>query len=160
MGSCLSSDGSGGGGSSRSSSSAPSSPLLSPASKKGRSGGGTGRRRRPGGSSLDSEQQRLHKIPGRMFLNGASSVASLFTQQGKKGTNQDAMIVWEVRFSFLSSSFFHCSGFPFCSQLFLIIRNRVCCCESCIIGVPLPIPFLDDDCFNMFPFFSFSDHCV
>ncbi|KAG0455366.1 hypothetical protein HPP92_024658 [Vanilla planifolia] len=30
-----------------------------------------------------------------MFLNGASSVASIFTQQGKKGTNQDAMIVWE-----------------------------------------------------------------
>ncbi|KAK9292435.1 hypothetical protein L1049_020406 [Liquidambar formosana] len=30
-----------------------------------------------------------------MFLNGASDVASLFTQQGRKGTNQDAMIVWE-----------------------------------------------------------------
>ncbi|RZR91652.1 hypothetical protein BHM03_00019828 [Ensete ventricosum] len=30
-----------------------------------------------------------------MFFNGASSAASLFTQQGKKGTNQDAMIVWE-----------------------------------------------------------------
>ncbi|KAG6647471.1 hypothetical protein I3843_07G079500 [Carya illinoinensis] len=37
----------------------------------------------------------LHRIPGRMFLNGSSEVASLFTQQGKKGTNQDAMIVWE-----------------------------------------------------------------
>ncbi|EYU39712.1 hypothetical protein MIMGU_mgv1a008325mg [Erythranthe guttata] len=30
-----------------------------------------------------------------MFLNGSSDVASLFTQQGKKGTNQDAMVVWE-----------------------------------------------------------------
>ncbi|KAL0358772.1 UNVERIFIED_CONTAM: putative protein phosphatase 2C 33 [Sesamum angustifolium] len=30
-----------------------------------------------------------------MFLNGSSEIASLFTQQGKKGTNQDAMIVWE-----------------------------------------------------------------
>ncbi|XP_030472263.1 probable protein phosphatase 2C 33 [Syzygium oleosum] len=30
-----------------------------------------------------------------MFLNGSSEVASLFTVQGKKGTNQDAMIVWE-----------------------------------------------------------------
>ncbi|ONK78095.1 uncharacterized protein A4U43_C02F14260 [Asparagus officinalis] len=37
----------------------------------------------------------MQKIPGRRFLNGASSVASLFTQQGRKGTNQDAMIVWE-----------------------------------------------------------------
>ncbi|CAN6487319.1 unnamed protein product [Victoria cruziana] len=30
-----------------------------------------------------------------MFLNGSSKVASLFTQQGKKGRNQDAMVVWE-----------------------------------------------------------------
>ncbi|THU51230.1 hypothetical protein C4D60_Mb06t28800 [Musa balbisiana] len=30
-----------------------------------------------------------------MFLNGATSAASLFTQQGRKGINQDAMIVWE-----------------------------------------------------------------
>ncbi|XP_061351178.1 probable protein phosphatase 2C 33 isoform X2 [Gastrolobium bilobum] len=37
----------------------------------------------------------LHRIPGRIFLNGSTQVASLFTQQGKKGTNQDAMIVWE-----------------------------------------------------------------
>ncbi|KAJ8753056.1 hypothetical protein K2173_011824 [Erythroxylum novogranatense] len=37
----------------------------------------------------------LHRIPGRLFLNGSSDVASLFTQQGKKGANQDAMIVWE-----------------------------------------------------------------
>ncbi|XP_059666627.1 probable protein phosphatase 2C 66 [Cornus florida] len=37
----------------------------------------------------------LHQIPGRLFGNGCSSIASLYTQQGKKGTNQDAMIVWE-----------------------------------------------------------------
>ncbi|XP_068665192.1 probable protein phosphatase 2C 33 [Aristolochia californica] len=48
------------------------------------------------GSSFDSKrEEQLHKVPGRMFLNGACSIASLFTQQGKKGTNQDAMIVWE-----------------------------------------------------------------
>ncbi|GLT75651.1 hypothetical protein SLA2020_473560 [Shorea laevis] len=39
--------------------------------------------------------ERLHRIPGRLFLNGSSDIASLFTQQGKKGANQDAMIVWE-----------------------------------------------------------------
>ncbi|CAM8942543.1 unnamed protein product [Rhodiola kirilowii] len=37
----------------------------------------------------------LHRIPGRLFLNGSTELASLFTQQGKKGTNQDAMLVWE-----------------------------------------------------------------
>lgn len=42
------------------------------------------------------EEEQLREVPGRMCLNGSSSVASLFTQRGKKGTNQDAMIVWEV----------------------------------------------------------------
>ncbi|KAL3508289.1 hypothetical protein ACH5RR_027690 [Cinchona calisaya] len=42
-----------------------------------------------------AEERALHQIPGRLFANGASSVSSLYTQQGKKGTNQDAMIVWE-----------------------------------------------------------------
>ncbi|KAM2892862.1 hypothetical protein COP2_010966 [Malus domestica] len=47
-------------------------------------------------SSFDyRREEQLHRIPGRMFLNGSSEAASLFTQQGKKGTNQDAMIVWE-----------------------------------------------------------------
>jgi hypothetical protein len=43
-------------------------------------------------TSLDE----LSGVPGRMYLNGASEVASIYTQQGKKGTNQDAMIVCEV----------------------------------------------------------------
>lgn len=49
-------------------------------------------------NSLFEEQSEatVHRIPGRMFLNGSSEVASLYTQQGKKGMNQDAMIVWEV----------------------------------------------------------------
>ncbi|XWS58950.1 hypothetical protein CRYUN_Cryun08bG0078200 [Craigia yunnanensis] len=69
----------------------PSSPNL--ANMKRRNS-----RRRPGSrnSSFDyRKEEPLHKIPGRLFLNGSSDVASLFTQQGKKGTNQDAMIVWE-----------------------------------------------------------------
>ncbi|KAB2629993.1 protein phosphatase 2C 33 [Pyrus ussuriensis x Pyrus communis] len=49
-------------------------------------------------SSFDyRREEQLHRIPGRMFLNGSSEAASLFTQQGKKGTNQDAMIVWELK---------------------------------------------------------------
>eukprot|EP00249_Psilotum_nudum_P020191 c27597_g1_i1 orf=336-1562(-) len=39
--------------------------------------------------------EQLAMLPGRMCCNGASNVASLFTQQGRKGTNQDAMLVWE-----------------------------------------------------------------
>lgn len=47
-------------------------------------------------SSFDYRRdESLHRTVGRMFLNGSSEIASLFTQQGKKGTNQDAMIVWE-----------------------------------------------------------------
>ncbi|CAN5975640.1 unnamed protein product, partial [Sphagnum jensenii] len=37
----------------------------------------------------------LALIPGRMYANGASNTACMFTQQGRKGTNQDAMLVWE-----------------------------------------------------------------
>ncbi|KAJ8528524.1 hypothetical protein K7X08_022216 [Anisodus acutangulus] len=47
------------------------------------------------GSARTTSKEELHRIPGRMFLNGSSEVASIFTQQGKKGPNQDAMIVWE-----------------------------------------------------------------
>ncbi|KAL9234867.1 hypothetical protein vseg_009685 [Gypsophila vaccaria] len=47
-------------------------------------------------SSFDyKKDEHLLKIPGRLFFNGSSEIASLFTQQGKKGTNQDAMVVWE-----------------------------------------------------------------
>lgn len=63
-------------------------------------------KKRLGSRSSSFEYRRdepLHRIPGRLFLNGSSEVASLFTQQGKKGTNQDAMIVWEV----ISSSSCH-----------------------------------------------------
>lgn len=56
-------------------------------------------KKRPPGlrsSSFDHRrEEQLHRVAGRMCLNGSSQVASLFTQQGKKGTNQDAMIVWE-----------------------------------------------------------------
>lgn len=68
--------------------------------------GGSNRRRRKSSSkrrscssSFDNtggeDEPLLHRIPGRMFLNGSTDHASLFSQQGKKGPNQDAMIVWE-----------------------------------------------------------------
>uniref|UniRef100_A0A804P1Z9 protein-serine/threonine phosphatase n=1 Tax=Zea mays TaxID=4577 RepID=A0A804P1Z9_MAIZE len=38
----------------------------------------------------------LRATPGRIAGNGACAVASLYTLQGKKGVNQDAMIFWEL----------------------------------------------------------------
>ncbi|EOA34224.1 hypothetical protein CARUB_v10021735mg [Capsella rubella] len=56
---------------------------------------GSGRWRRPrdliGGGEIEGIQQVL----GRLVSNGSSKVACLYTQQGRKGTNQDAMLVFE-----------------------------------------------------------------
>lgn len=47
-------------------------------------------------SSFDyGRDDQLHRIPGRLFVSGSCEIACLFTQQGRKGTNQDAMIFWE-----------------------------------------------------------------
>lgn len=83
MGSCLSSE---------SRSPHPGSPASSSRKRKS-----SKKRLGSRNSSFDyHKEELLHRIPGRMFLNGSSEVASLFSQQGNKGTNQDAMIVWEV----------------------------------------------------------------
>ncbi|GAV61810.1 PP2C domain-containing protein, partial [Cephalotus follicularis] len=69
----------------------PSSPTLGIRKRKNS-------KKRPGSWNTTFDYRReepLHRIPGRLFLNGSSDVASLFTQQGRKGTNQDAMLVWE-----------------------------------------------------------------
>lgn len=59
--------------------------------------GNSRKKMRTDSSSLDSNMETwLHRVPGRLFLNGSSEVASLFSKKGKKGINQDAMIVWEV----------------------------------------------------------------
>lgn len=42
-----------------------------------------------------STEMRVHRVPGRLFLNGSSEAASLFCLQGHKGVNQDAMLLWE-----------------------------------------------------------------
>ncbi|KAL7142170.1 hypothetical protein ABFS83_08G106000 [Erythranthe nasuta] len=39
--------------------------------------------------------QHLSSVPNRIFTNGRSTSSCIFTQQGRKGINQDAMIVWE-----------------------------------------------------------------
>lgn len=52
-------------------------------------------KRRSANSDQLLNQSQIH-VAGKMCVNGASDVACLYTQQGKKGTNQDAMVVWEV----------------------------------------------------------------
>ncbi|CAM8888072.1 unnamed protein product [Rhodiola kirilowii] len=83
--------------------------MGSSCSRLGKGGGGVveGKRRGAGFGGLEQigsvrgratggdKYGELHRIPGRMFGNGSSSMACLFTQQGRKGTNQDAMIYWE-----------------------------------------------------------------
>lgn len=49
-----------------------------------------------GHSHSHRREEQLHRDPNRTFLNGSTHIASLFSQQGMKGINQDAMIVWEV----------------------------------------------------------------
>ncbi|KAL8159214.1 hypothetical protein V2J09_000751 [Rumex salicifolius] len=51
--------------------------------------------RRKLGSRSSSFDSRRDETPGRLSATGVTQFASLFTQQGKKGTNQDAMTVWE-----------------------------------------------------------------
>lgn len=46
--------------------------------------------------------QHLSSIPNRIFKNGKSRTSCIFTQQGRKGINQDAMVVWEVSTAHLS----------------------------------------------------------
>ncbi|KAF5465204.1 hypothetical protein F2P56_015231 [Juglans regia] len=57
---------------------------------------GNSRKKMRKDTSFDTKLEMwLHRVPERLFLNGSSEVASLFSKQGKKGINQDAMIVWE-----------------------------------------------------------------
>lgn len=74
-------------------------------SQEGAAGGGG--KKLPGGAGEMTEDE-LARVPGRLCGKGASAVACLHTQQGRKGTNQDAMVVWE---SFNSSDSIFCGVF-------------------------------------------------
>ncbi|CAN6571742.1 unnamed protein product [Malus baccata var. baccata] len=52
--------------------------------------------------------QNLHTLPNRIFTNGKSQTSCIFTQQGRKGINQDAMLVWE---DFMSDDAIFCGVF-------------------------------------------------
>ncbi|KAM1010026.1 hypothetical protein ACFX13_046258 [Malus domestica] len=52
--------------------------------------------------------QNLHTLPNRIFTNGKSQTSCIFTQQGRKGINQDAMVVWE---DFMSDDAIFCGVF-------------------------------------------------
>ncbi|XP_075661422.1 putative protein phosphatase 2C 33 isoform X1 [Castanea sativa] len=97
MGSCLSGEGAAG-------SHGGALPYaLAAAAASAESDVGANKRRKPAAAkkmkrncSFDAKMELwLHRIPKRLFVNGSSEVACLFSKQGKKGINQDAMIVWE-----------------------------------------------------------------
>lgn len=88
MGSCLSSDG-------RSLSTLPRSASTPRASVRRRRRNKRNMSNMPNSAAEEKAYEQIGRIPGRMFANGASNVACMFTQQGRKGTNQDAMLVWE-----------------------------------------------------------------
>lgn len=58
----------------------------------------SGRWRRPRDLKGCGEVEGVQEVSGRLISNGSSEIACLYTQQGKKGTNQDAMLVFEVCF--------------------------------------------------------------
>ncbi|XVF74879.1 hypothetical protein PTKIN_Ptkin13bG0146100 [Pterospermum kingtungense] len=109
MGSCYSSVTKGKSGSKRddqvtdASAATTATACASPKMQKQRQGSGRWRKKLSGLVPMDESELLL--LSGRMFLNGASHVACLHTQQGKKGTNQDAMLVWE-NFSSRSDTIF------------------------------------------------------
>ncbi|KAL6659756.1 hypothetical protein ACP70R_002585 [Stipagrostis hirtigluma subsp. patula] len=47
------------------------------------------------GEKAGEGRKREEEAPGRIAGSGVGNAACLFTKQGKKGTNQDAMVVWE-----------------------------------------------------------------
>ena len=105
MGSCCSSIGKGKSGSKKddqvtdASTAMTATTCASPKKQKQKQRQGSGRWRKKLSGLVPMDESELHLISRRMFLNGASNVACLYTQQGKKGTNQDAMLVWEVSLS-------------------------------------------------------------
>ncbi|CAN1220602.1 Probable protein phosphatase 2C 1 [Linum perenne] len=66
--------------------------------------------KRTKGTSFDHTMglQNLASIPNRIIANGKSRSSCVFTQQGRKGINQDAMIVWE---DFMSEDVTFCGVF-------------------------------------------------
>ncbi|GJZ20436.1 probable protein phosphatase 2C 52 [Tanacetum coccineum] len=52
--------------------------------------------------------QQTSSIPNKIFTNGKSRSSCIFTQQGRKGINQDAMIVWE---DFMAEDVIFCGVF-------------------------------------------------
>lgn len=77
-------------------------------------------------SSVTTHDLKLNKYGGvdvtaRLIGNGATNIACLHTQQGKKGTNQDAMIAWEVRLSYLFPLLVSC--YVFSSYVILLSDN-------------------------------------
>lgn len=61
----------------------------------GQGSNGGGRRSKRSLREHVTALQHLPYVPNRIYSNGKSKTSCIFTQQGRKGINQDAMVVWE-----------------------------------------------------------------
>ncbi|KAF9683740.1 hypothetical protein SADUNF_Sadunf04G0045800 [Salix dunnii] len=62
-------------------------------------------------ANANADPSLLLHIPGRFSANAATKIGCLYTQQGKKGTNQDAMLLWENFSSTTTSDTVFCGVF-------------------------------------------------
>ncbi|KAI5591126.1 hypothetical protein POPTR_004G066200v4 [Populus trichocarpa] len=62
-------------------------------------------------TNANADPSVLLHIPGRFATNAATKIGCVYTQQGKKGTNQDAMLLWENFSSTTSSDAVFCGVF-------------------------------------------------
>jgi hypothetical protein len=92
-------------------------------------------------------EEQLGSVPGRIFSNdGRSRTAAVFTQQGRKGVNQDAMLVWDVSHRISRPSLTHsCPPVP-PRMVVMVVEcltvalgrgsagRRTSCCVGCSTG--------------------------
>uniref|UniRef100_A0A6N2N6E5 PPM-type phosphatase domain-containing protein n=1 Tax=Salix viminalis TaxID=40686 RepID=A0A6N2N6E5_SALVM len=65
----------------------------------------------PSATNANADPSLLLHIPGRFSASAATKIGCLYTQQGKKGTNQDAMLLWENFSSTTTSDTVFCGVF-------------------------------------------------
>lgn len=71
---------------------------------------------------ISALQHVSSSIPNRIFTNGKSRSCCIFTQQGRKGVNQDAMVVWE---DFMAEDVTFCGVFDGHGPLGHLVARKV-----------------------------------
>ena len=69
----------------------------------------------------------LVSIPNRITSSGKSKSSCVFTQQGRKGVNQDSMIVWEVSLFFFLNDVYRSVSVSISKQDLACVFCRILC---------------------------------